>query len=56
MATMAAAVAEDPPMVEMAATVDSVAAVVLAGLVYWAALTAGMEVSEVAAEGRQTGA
>ena len=51
---MAAVVAADPRMVEMAATVASVAAAVLAGLVYWVALTAAMEVSEVAVEERQT--
>jgi hypothetical protein len=43
-------------MVEMAAMVDSAAAAVRGGLVYWEALTAAMEVSEVAGEERQTGA
>jgi hypothetical protein len=56
MATMAAVVVADLRMVEMAATVDSVAAAVPAGLVYWVALMAAMEVSEVAGEERQTGA
>ena len=55
-ATTAVGVAADRPMVEMGATADSVAAVVRAGLVYWVALTAATEVSEVAEEERQTGA
>lgn len=55
-ATTAAAVAADPPMVEMEAMADSVAVAVRAGPVYWVALTAAMAVSEVVEEERQTGA
>jgi hypothetical protein len=54
--TMAVVGVVGPRTAEMAATEDSVAAVALDGLVYWVALTAAMEVSEVAGVERQTGA
>ena len=55
-ATTAVVAAEGPPTAEMEATVDSAAVAVPAGLVYWVALTAAMEVSEAVEEERQTGA